>query len=164
MVFQKCYTGKVKVEERELFEGLQPDELAEACRGKLHKKAEEGIRLFNENEYWHAHEALEDAWLDEAGPVRHLYKGVLQVGVAYLQVQRSNFMGAMKMHRRSQTWLTPWPEHCRTIDVEQLRTDLEIVVREVRRLGANRIEEFEQSLFKPIRRVAADSEREGSIQ
>jgi hypothetical protein len=154
----------VKVDEREQFEVLQPDELAKACRGKLHPKAEEGILLFDDKEYWHAHEALEEAWLDEPGPARHLYKGILQAGVAYLQVQRGNSMGAMKMHRRSQLWLTPWPDHCRTVDVGQLKADLKIVIGVVRRLGPDGLEEFDQNLLKPIRRVPAGTEREGDIQ
>ena len=153
----------MKVDEREVFEGLQPDELAEACKGKLHRKAEEGIRLFDDKEYWHAHEALEEAWLDEPGPARHLYKGILQAGVAYLQVQRSNFVGVMKMHRRSQVWLNPWPEHCLTIDVGQLKSDLEKVIEEARRLGPEQLEEFDLSLLRPIRRVPAIIPGEGDI-
>lgn len=153
---RKCYTEKMSKDEREQFEALHPDELAAACLGELHPMAAEGIRLFDQKDYWHAHEALEEAWLEEPGPVRQLYKGILQAGVAYLQVQRGNFIGAMKMHRRSQVWLTPWPEHCRTVDVAKLKADLEVVIQTARRLGPERLDEFELNLLKPIRRVAAN--------
>ena len=132
----------MQVDEREHFESLKAADLAEACAGELHPKAEEGIRLFDAKEYWHAHEALEEAWMAETGPARQLYKGILQAGVAYLQVQRGNFVGAMKMYRRSQVWLSPWPDVCRTIDVKQLKADLEMVIVEARRLGVEQIDGF----------------------
>ena len=144
----------MQVDEREQFESLEAAELAQACKGKLHSKAEEGIRLFDAKEYWHAHEALEAAWLDEPGPARQLYKGILQAGVAYLHVQRGNFVGVMKLHKRSQVWLAPWPDLCRSVDVGRLKADLEMVIAEVRRLGVERINEFDQNLLKPIRRTS----------
>ena len=144
-------------DEREQFEGLKTAELARACNGKLHPKAEEGIRLFDAKEYWHAHEALEMAWMEEKGPARQLYKGILQAGVAYLHIQRGNFVGAMKMHKRSQVWLSPWPDVCRTIDVRQLKADLEMVIMEARRLGVEDIAKFDQSLLKPIQRTTTET-------
>lgn len=143
----------MNIPEKEEFESLPLKIIVNACEGVLHNKAEEGVRLFNEKEYWHAHEALEEAWLDESGPVRQLYKGILQTGVAYLHVQRANFIGVMKMYKRSSVWLAPWPEHCRTIDVEKLRDDLHSVIQEARRLGPKRIDQLDQILLQPIHRV-----------
>jgi len=94
--------------------------------------------------------------LAEKGPARQLYKGILQAGVAYLHIQRGNFVGAMKMHKRSQVWLSPWPDVCRTVDVMQLKKDLENVIAEARRLGVEHIDEFDQSLLKPIQRTATE--------
>lgn len=125
---------------------------ASDCEGDLHLKAEEGIALFNARQYWKAHEALEEAWLEETGQVRHLYQGILQVGVAYLHVQRRNFRGALKMYRRSQRWLAPFPNVCRGILVGQLKAELEEVIREVKRLGPDRLDEFDLSLLKPVPR------------
>ena len=66
---------------------VHPNEFPEACQGALHPMAVKGISLFDERQYWEAHEALEAAWLDEEGPARHLYKGILQAGVTYLQIE-----------------------------------------------------------------------------
>ena len=134
---------------------VRPDEIPCACQGKLPLMAEEGIRLFDAKEYWHAHEALEKAWLEEPGPVRHLYRGILQVAVMYLHVQRANFIGAAKMYERSQKWLAPWPNHCRTVDVGQLKVDIEAVLAAAGKLGPDELQRFDQSLLKPIRRVPA---------
>ena len=88
------------------------------CNAPLHPQAAEGLRLFNEGKYFEAHEALEIAWLEEKGKVRDLYRGILQVGVAYLHITRGNFNGAIKVHERSQRWLKDFPAVCRGIRVE----------------------------------------------
>lgn len=120
------------------------------CGGTLHPKAAEGIRLFNEGKYFEAHEELEIAWNEETGPIRDLYRGILQVAVTYLHITRGNYDGAVKVHARSLRWTRGWNEICRGINVEKLRSDAEFAMREVERLGRNRIEEFDPSLFKPI--------------
>lgn len=134
---------------------VTPQQLPSACQGQLHPMAEEGLRLFAQGEYWHAHEALEQAWLEEPGPVRHLYKGILQAGVLYLHVQRQNFLGVVKMYERSKVWLAPWPDHCHTIDVGQLRADIQAVIKVAGRLGPDRLDQFDPSLLKPVKRVPA---------
>ena len=120
------------------------------CDQPLHPIALAGFRLFNAGEYWHAHEALEAAWKDEPGGIRYLYQGILQVGVAYLHVQRHNYRGAVKVFLRSQRLLLPFPEVCRGIAVEQLRQDAGAVLNEIRRLGSSRIAEFDLSMLKPL--------------
>jgi len=120
------------------------------CRAPLHPQAAEGLRLFNAGEYFEAHEALEDAWKEEKGEVRELYRGILQVAVVYLHVTRRNYNGAVKVYGRSQRWLKDWPDICRGIEVGKLRRDAEAVIAEVQRLGAEKISEFDNSLLKLV--------------
>ncbi len=121
------------------------------CDAPLHPKAAEGLRLFNEEKYFEAHEALEVAWLEEKGKVRDLYRGILQVGVAYLHITRGNYAGAIKVYKRSQRWLEGWSAVCRGIYVEELRRDAEAAINEARRLGEKRIGEFDLRALKPVR-------------
>lgn len=116
----------------------------------LHPRAIEGLRLMNEGKYWHAHEALEAAWKDEAGPLRGLYKGILQAAVTYLHIKRANYRGAIKVYGRSQKWLTEWDGTVLGIDVGALRRDLDSAIEEARRLGPERLGEFDLSLLRPV--------------
>jgi predicted metal-dependent hydrolase len=125
-------------------------ELPGACAGQLHPQALRGIQLFNEGHYWEAHEALEAAWRDEGGPARHLYKGILQAGVMYLQIERRNYLGMAKMYERCKKWLRPWPPVCRGVDVAQLRADAAAAAAEARRLGPERLGEFDMGLLKQV--------------
>lgn len=126
-------------------------DLSAECNAPLHPHAAEGLRLFNEGKYFEAHEALEVAWLEEKGKIRDLYRGILQVGVAYLHITRGNYDGAVKVYKRSQRWLKDWSAICRGVQVEELRRDAEAAIYEVMRLGEKRIGEFDFALLKPVR-------------
>jgi predicted metal-dependent hydrolase/predicted RNA-binding Zn-ribbon protein involved in translation (DUF1610 family) len=123
----------------------------DSCNAPIHPRAADGLRLFNEGEYFEAHEALEDAWNDEQGNVRDLYRGILQIAVVYLHITRGNYNGAVTVYARSQKWLTGWADVCRGIDVEQLRRDAKSVMNEVMRLGMEQIGEFDIRLLRPVR-------------
>jgi hypothetical protein len=120
------------------------------CLHALHPMAVEGMDLFNRGHYFEAHEALEAAWREETGPIRELYRGILQAAVVYLHISRGNYDGALKVYQRSLKWLIPWPEECRGVAVGQLRRDLKTVIDELRRLGPERIAAFDRALIKPV--------------
>jgi hypothetical protein len=124
--------------------------LMEECSGRLHPNAIKGLQLFNQGRFFEAHEELETAWRGETGAIRDLYRGMLQIAVIYLHIQRGNYSGAIKVHDRCRKWIQPWPVICKGIRVEKMRRDLEAVIKEIQRLGTDRIFEFDPSLFSPV--------------
>jgi predicted metal-dependent hydrolase len=122
-----------------------------ACREALSATAVRGLELFNEGDYYEAHELLEDAWNEEEGPGRDLYRAILQVAVAYLQIQRGNYAGAVKMFLRSRQWFEPLPGVCRGVDLAQLRADATAVHEAIVALGPERIDEVDRALLRPVR-------------
>lgn len=127
------------------------EEIAAACEGELPRQVIRGLELFNQGEYFEAHEELEIAWREETGPVRELYRGILQVAVAYLHILRGNYNGAVKMFRHTRTWLGPFPDTCRGIDLAGLRADYFRVEAELLRYGPEGIQWVDRGLMKPIR-------------
>ena len=109
-----------------------------------------GVAEFNAGQYYEQHESFEHCWRAERGPVRALYQAMLQVGVAYHQIQRGNYNGARKMFLRAQQYLAVLPDHCQTIDVAQLRADSTAAFDELERVGTQRIADYDQHLLKPI--------------
>jgi len=116
----------------------------------LHPNAVEGMKLFNEQKFFEAHEELETAWRAEKDEIRELYRGILQVAVFYLHITRGNYVGALKVYERSIKWLRMFPDTHFGVEVKQLRGDAENVANALRSLGADGIREFDPSLFKPI--------------
>jgi predicted metal-dependent hydrolase len=124
--------------------------LARQSAEPLPEAARSGIALFNQRAYYEQHEALEEAWRDELGPVRQLYQGILQVGVAYYHLQRRNYAGARAMFLRSRQYLAALPDVCQGVDVAQLRRDADAAQAELERLGPDRIAEFSPVFFRSI--------------
>ncbi len=120
------------------------------CAGQLHPSAIKGLALFNQGKFFEAHEELEEAWREEKSAIRDLYRGILQIAVVYLHVRRGNYAGAIKVYGRSSKWIRKWPAVCRGIQVQKMMDDLEAVMREVGRLGSEKLSEINPSLFKNI--------------
>ena len=139
-----------------------PDEatlsqLACECNEALPPLAREGLQLFNRGEYYRQHDCFEELWMATAGPVRDLYRAILQVGVAYYQIERGNYRGALKMLQRSVQWLYLLPDTCQGIDVAKLRRDSYAVRSELQRLGPERLDEFDRGRIKKLRWKAPHS-------
>jgi uncharacterized protein len=117
---------------------------------RLPVEALRGLECFNAGAYFEAHEHLETAWRAEAGPLRDLYRGVLQVAVGYLHIQRGNYTGALKLFERSRACLAPFGAACLGINLARLSADRERVEAELRRIGPSHIASFNQELFQPV--------------
>lgn len=129
---------------------VTPQEIEACCQGALHPLAVRGLEFFNAGDYFEAHEELELAWRDERGPVRELYRGVLQIAVAYYHILRGNYPGAVKMFVKSRVWLGPFPDCCRGIDLRQFREDYGRVEALLLSAGPGGMERIDRSLMKPI--------------
>lgn len=109
--------------------------------------ARRGIEEFNAGEYFEQHESFELAWREESRPVRVMHQGILQIGVAFLQIQRNNWIGAIKMFRRGLPRLRTLPPICQGVDIAAFRADAEAIHWEVTTLGATRLHEFDPGRF-----------------
>lgn len=130
---------------------LDSDLLKESCAKPLSVLAVQGFQLFNRGEYFEAHEVLEEAWNQDQTPGREMYRAILQIAVAYLQIERGNYKGALKMFLRVRQWIQPLPDFCRGVDIAQLRQDAQNVYEKIIELGKDRLSSFDRNLFKPVK-------------
>ena len=132
---------------------VRPDEaaIAAVCTDPLSALAREGIALFNAGEYFESHELLEDAWNADETAGKELYRAILQIAVAYLQIERRNYRGAVKMFLRMRQWIDPLPDRCRGVDVADLRSNALKVEAELLRLGEGGIDRLDTGWFRPVR-------------
>lgn len=133
-----------------MLRNVTPPSDSDPCRGSLDPRALTGIHCFNDREYFEAHEWLETAWRAERGPLRDLYRGILQVGVAYHHILNGNYTGAVKLFERCRQWLEPFPDGCLGIDLAGFWHDFQAVEVELKRLGPEKIHQFNPALLKPI--------------
>ena len=114
-----------------------------------------GIEQFNAGEFFEQHETLEDLWRAEARPVRRLYQGILQIGVAMHHLRRGNHHGVTVMLERGTGHLRPLEPVCQGVDVADLLAAAARVRLEVDRLGPDRLDAFDWSLAPTVRWAAA---------
>lgn len=124
--------------------------LNSACDEPLAELARKGIDAFNRGDFYDAHEDLEAAWMADTGPGRDLYRAILQIAVAYYQIERGNFRGAVKMLMRVRQWLEPLPAVCRGVNVDRLREDVRQVHDALLALGPDRVGQLDRALFRPV--------------
>ncbi len=125
------------------------------CAQALPPRAREGVARFNAGEYYQQHDLFEAQWVETEGPVRDLYRAILQVGVAYYQIERGNLRGALKMLQRSVQWLAVLPDTCQGVDVAKLRADSTQVRAELERRQAAGLglDGFDKTLIQGVRLV-----------
>jgi predicted metal-dependent hydrolase len=130
--------------------------LDKSCLDPLPARALKGLVAFNAGKYYESHEYLEDAWNEDTSPSKEAFKAILQVAVAYYQIGRSNYPGAIKMFLRARQWLAPLPDTCRGINFAKLKRDAERVHEALIELGPEGIEDFDRDLFLPVEYVATN--------
>lgn len=119
-----------------------------ACAEELPPLARQAVDQFNAGEYYHQHDLFEAQWMAETGPVRELYRVVLQVGVAYYHITQGNYRGALRMLQRSVQWFVDLPDVCQGINLRQLRDDAAHVRAVLEATGS-----FDPALLQPLRLV-----------
>ena len=76
-----------------------------------------GVELFNAHEFWHAHEAWEELWLEESGDAKQFLQGLIQLAAAYHHVKRGHSLsGAVRLFDAALRRLAPFPEGHERVD------------------------------------------------
>ena len=104
-----------------------------------------GIEQFNAGEFFEQHETLELLWRATSAPVRDLYHGILQIGVAFHHWRRGNFHGASVLLEEGIDRLRPFVPTCQGVDVARLIAEATIARERLVSLGPERMGEFDLS-------------------
>lgn len=84
----------------------------------------EGIRLFNEREFFECHDVLEELWTDTVGEERKFLQGLIQAAVGLFHFGNGNLGGARKMYHAAVEKLEPYGPEYWGLNLDKLRADL----------------------------------------
>ena len=65
---------------------------------ELPEQYREGLRLFNEEEFFECHDVLEELWSETVGKERKFLQGLIQASIALFHFGNENFGGAKKLY------------------------------------------------------------------
>lgn len=64
-----------------------------------------GIVLFNQQDFFEAHEVWEDLWAESTGDERRFYQGLIQAAVGLCHFGNGNLRGAIKLYNTSRAYM-----------------------------------------------------------
>ena len=91
----------------------------------------DGIHLFNEREFFEAHEVWEDIWHMAYGLKHDFYQGMIQCAVALEHYRRSNPRGVLSLYKSYQPKFRDVPEIFMGLDVQKFLAEMREVLRPV---------------------------------
>jgi predicted metal-dependent hydrolase len=86
----------------------------------------------------------------EPRPIRRLYQGILQIGVAFYHLRRGRYLPVVTLLERGSGYLQPYAPQCMGVDVAQLLADVDRCLAEVQRLGPERVGEFDWAMVPRV--------------
>ena len=91
----------------------------------------DGIQLFNEREFFEAHEVWEDIWHMAYGLKHKFYQGMIQCAVALEHYARSNPRGVISLYESYQTKFVGIPPVFMGLDVTRFLAEMREALRPV---------------------------------
>lgn len=130
-------------------------DLTSPCAAAAPAELQKAIHEFNSGEFFEQHETLELLWRAVPDEIRHLYEGILQVGVGMHHALRNrNFHGATVKLDHGIRLLGAFPDVCHGVDVARLRRDAQRARETLLSLGPDKITEFPTEQIPRVHLVA----------
>jgi predicted metal-dependent hydrolase len=111
-----------------------------------------GAALFDQGKFWEAHEAWEEAWLEEDGEVRLFLQGLIQVAAGYhkatVQLQPN---GCVKLLRSGLDKLQPLPPEFLGVSLGRFVPEVERTLLEARRWQGGELAGFPRETIPKLR-------------
>jgi predicted metal-dependent hydrolase len=128
-------------------ERLEGADLGSLCAEPAPPALLQAIHEFNAGEFFEQHETLELLWRATPGEIRHLYEGILQIGVGMHHLFKNrNFHGAAVKLDHGIRLLSAFPDSCHGVDVARLRSDALAARSAVVALGPEGLDRFPREL------------------
>jgi predicted metal-dependent hydrolase len=99
------------------------------------EKYVEGIRLFNEEEFFECHDVLEELWAETLGEDKKFLQGLIQASVALFHFGNENLGGARKLYHASLEKLEPYGDAHMGLDLVKFKSDFKHCFEEVLQAG-----------------------------
>ncbi len=79
---------------------------------------EKFFELFNKQEFFQAHEVLEDLWRETWGLDRDFYQGLIQIAAAFVHAQKGRWDSAEKLSQRALERLKNYPRTYQDVNLD----------------------------------------------
>ncbi len=91
----------------------------------------EGLRLFNEEDFFECHDVLEELWSETLGSDRKFLQGLIQASIALFHFGNENFGGAKKLYLSATKNLEPFGQEFMGILLGEFLKDFQSCFQEL---------------------------------
>ncbi len=102
-----------------------------------------GADRFNAKQFFEAHEAWEEVWLDADRELRAFYQGLIQVAAAFVHLQRNEYPGTVKLLHEGLRKIEAYPPITLGVDLGALAKASREVERRVLEVGEKGLKEID---------------------
>jgi predicted metal-dependent hydrolase len=135
-------------------ERLGSADLVTACAATAPPELLQAIHEFNAGEFFEQHETLELLWRATPEEIRHLYEGILQIGVGLHHLfNKHNFRGAAVKLDHGIRLLEAFPPVCHGVDIGRLRLDAKAARGHLLELGPDGLDRFDRRWIPRVRLI-----------
>ncbi|MEA5533518.1 DUF309 domain-containing protein [Crocosphaera sp. XPORK-15E] len=106
----------------------------------------QGIKQFNQGEFYACHDTLEAIWLEAAELDKRFYQGVLQVAVGCYHLENHNWRGAVILLGEGVRRLVDYQPEYETIDVTKLLEESQALLLYLQQTDPEKIVEVAKTL------------------
>ncbi len=89
----------------------------------------QGIREFNQREFYACHDTLEALWMDSTEPEKTMYQGILQIAVACYHLENQNWRGAVILLGEGIRRLVSYQPSYGGVDIEKLVAESALLLK-----------------------------------
>jgi uncharacterized protein len=135
-------------------ERLAAADLEARCSEEPPVELVRAIHEFNAGDFFEQHETLELLWRATPEEIRHLYEGILQIGVGmHHLLTKRNFHGAAVKLDHGIRLLEAFPPACHGVDVARLIGDARKARARLLELGPDGLQRFPPALVPRVHLV-----------
>lgn len=111
--------------------------------------------LWQHRLFFEFHELLEEVWMDWRGPERRFLQGLIQLGVAFYQIQRNNYRGCMSMFRNGVAKVEPHAPRFCGVELKKFLERIAKCRQVVAHLGPGHCHHFDWTRIPPLQVAAS---------
>lgn len=105
------------VENHPLSEGDEVEVFPAVAGGSRNAYLSEGLRLFDEGDYFLSHETLEEYWAEAPKQERDFFQGLINLAVGLHHYHRGNLNGMQMQFRKASARLSSYPPDYEGVDL-----------------------------------------------
>ncbi len=105
----------------------------------------QGVKQFNQGEYYACHDTLEALWIEATEPPKSLYQGLLQLAVACYHLGNKNWLGAVTLLGEGIYKLQSYEPVYAQLDISQLVDDSTNLLSQLQEAGIEQVHLFCES-------------------